>query len=77
MLGSTGVCVLSAEFHNPGFFFFFFKQKTAYEIASCLVGSDLSGGDSALLGESCFDVADIARLVRAGSAAVPIGVVCF
>ena len=40
------------------------------------MGADLSGGDSALLGESCFDVPDVARLMRAGSAAVPIGVLC-
>ncbi len=27
-------------------FFFFFKQKTAYEIASCLVGSEMCIRDS-------------------------------
>ena len=26
-------------------FFFFFKQKTAYEIASCLVGSEMCISD--------------------------------
>ncbi len=31
-------------------FFFFFKQKTAYEIASCLVGSEMCIRDSELLG---------------------------
>ena len=32
-------------------FFFFFKQKTAYEIASCLVGSEMCIRDS-------YDAAD-------------------
>ena len=29
-----------------GFFFFFFKQKTAYEISACLVGSEMCIRDS-------------------------------
>ena len=28
------------------FFFFFFKQKTAYEISACLVGSEMCIRDS-------------------------------
>ncbi len=28
-----------------GFFFFFFRQKTAYEISACLVGSEMCIGD--------------------------------
>ena len=31
--------------------FFFFKQKTAYEIASCLVGSEMCIRDSTCCGD--------------------------
>ena len=39
--------------------FFFFKQKTAYEIASCLVGSEMCIRDS--LGAAAFRVHRIRR----------------
>ena len=38
--------------HVKTFKFFFFKQKTAYEIASCLVGSEMCIRDSYIFGLS-------------------------
>ena len=34
------------SFVGLAFFFFFFKQKTAYEISACLVGSEMCIRDS-------------------------------
>ena len=42
--GFDGVSSSLAEFMS--FSLFFFKQKTAYEIASCLVGSEMCIRDS-------------------------------
>ena len=39
-------CRLDADVSDALFFFFFFKQKTAYEISACLVGSEMCIRDS-------------------------------
>ena len=55
----TGIDVyLSTEaFKRLLFCFFFFKQKTAYEISACLVGSEMCIRDSSELDQlACFDL---------------------
>ncbi len=49
-----------------GFIFFFFKQKTAYEIASCLVGSEMCIRDRTLGYLICQFFARLGNLDKLG-----------